>query len=313
VGNKSAGGTQVQRAGLTNGHLFGVRITVNGQTVLEESNALGLGSSSYISQGQFQSIDLGDVSAMTAEQVQAHIIANSVSRLQRIEDGAWDPRPGHQNEFYFVTTASITLNSRLWKVTFSDIRHPELGGQIQILLRGDEGHHMLDNLTVDAVGNILMQEDPGNVDHIAKVWQYSTRTGALTLIAQHSPALFDPNYLGAGQPGPDFLTRDEESSGIIDARDTLGPGWLLLDVQAHYSIADPELVQGGQLIALFNPDSFSACPADFTSDGRVNILDIVAFLHAYAQRRPEADFDRNGAINPLDFIAFLNAFAQGCD
>jgi hypothetical protein len=56
----------------------------------------------------------------------------------------------------------------------------------------------------------------------------------------------------AGTPG--FLTIDEESSGIIDAEDLLGPGWFLFDVQAHYSIAGA-LVQGGQLLALYNPDS----------------------------------------------------------
>jgi len=46
-------------------------------------------------------------------------------------------------------------------------------------------------------------------------------------------------------------TQDEESSGIIDASDILGRGWFLLDVQAHKLSADPELVEGGQLLALF--------------------------------------------------------------
>jgi len=32
----------------------------------------------------------------------------------------------------------------------------------------------------------------------------------------------------------------------------LGPGWFLLDVQAHYNISG-ELVQGGQLLAMFDP------------------------------------------------------------
>jgi hypothetical protein len=172
---------------------------------------------------------------------------------------------------------------------------------------------MLDNITLDAVGNALMQEDPGNVDHVAKLWQYRPSTGALTLLAQHSPALFDPNFLGAGQHGPDFLTRDEESSGIIDARNLIGPGWLLFDDQAHYTIADPELVQGGQLIAMFNPDSYSDCPADFNNDGFASGLDVAAFQHALKAGRPEADFDRNGVINHEGFRAFMDAWQRGCN
>ena len=51
---------------------------------------------------------------------------------------------------------------------------------------------------------------------------------------------------------PNFLTQDEESSGIIPADDILGDGWYLLDVQAHFE-ADAELVEGGQFIALHFP------------------------------------------------------------
>ena len=38
---------------------------------------------------------------------------------------------------------------------------------------------------------------------------------------------------------------------IIDARHTLGDGWFLLDVQVHKTSSDPELVEGGQLLAMF--------------------------------------------------------------
>jgi len=38
---------------------------------------------------------------------------------------------------------------------------------------------------------------------------------------------------------------------IIDASHILGRGWFLLDVQAHKQNSDPELVEGGQLLALF--------------------------------------------------------------
>src|SRR5262249_37326080 len=44
--------------------------------------------------------------------------------------------------------------------------------------------------------------------------------------------------------------QDEESSGVIDVSDILGPGAYLLDVQAHYQTGDPELVEGGQFLLL---------------------------------------------------------------
>jgi hypothetical protein len=55
--------------------------------------------------------------------------------------------------------------------------------------------------------------------------------------------------------GPNFLTQDEESSGIIDAEHVLGRGWFLFDVQNHKTVApaaDPlGLVEGGQLLAMY--------------------------------------------------------------
>ena len=47
------------------------------------------------------------------------------------------------------------------------------------------------------------------------------------------------------------MTQDEESSGIIDAEDMLGKGWFLLDVQAHNTNPDTELVEFGQLLAMY--------------------------------------------------------------
>jgi hypothetical protein len=69
--------------------------------------------------------------------------------------------------------------------------------------------------------------------------------------AHHNPAFFDASLPN----NPAFITQDEESSGIIDAAHILGPGWFLLDVQAHKVSTDTELVEGGQLLAMFiDPD-----------------------------------------------------------
>ena len=53
---------------------------------------------------------------------------------------------------------------------------------------------------------------------------------------------------------PGQLSFDEESSGIIDAHGVIGPRWFLFDTQVHRAEADPELVQGGQLLALHVDD-----------------------------------------------------------
>jgi hypothetical protein len=102
-----------------------------------------------------------------------------------------------------------------------------------------EGQRMLDNMTISANGRAILQEDPGNQAHIAKVHQYDFATDTLKTIAQH-----DPNRFVIG--GPNFLTQDEESSGILDMSEILGPGMYLLNVQAHYPIPG-ELVEGGTI------------------------------------------------------------------
>jgi hypothetical protein len=191
---------------------------------------------------------------MTAVQIEQASIAADIARLQRVEDGAWDPRTEHANDFYFVTTASLTANCRLWRLRFDDIDNPEKGGTIEILLRGGEGHGMLDNVAIDHHGRILMDEDPGNSGRIAKIWLYSIDTGEFIEVAHHNPKFFDPTILNNSA----FLTQDEESSGIIDAEHILGRGWFLFDVQVHKADPDPELVEGGQLLAIFVDPSIGA-------------------------------------------------------
>src|SRR5205807_869685 len=123
-------------------------------------------------------------------------------------------------DFYFVTTASFTGASRLWRLRFIDPANPVLGGTIDMLLDGTEGHKMLDNITVTKRGEIIALEDVGNNAHIGKVWRYTIATDKLDLIAQHDPNLFDPL-------SPNFVTQDEESSGVIPLDQILGRGWYL--------------------------------------------------------------------------------------
>jgi hypothetical protein len=231
VGKKTKSTDPVEAAGLTDGKLYGIKV----EGYLAEDPAAGIPSGTH-----FTAYNFGDVAYTTGAQLEQISLDNAVTGFQRPEDGAWDPL--HPKDFYFVTTASFTGNSRLWRLHFNNPANPAAGGTLTMLLDGSEGPKMMDNLTITYRGEIFIQEDPGNQPYLARVWRYVPKTGSLTLVAQHDPERFEP---GAAA----FLTQDEESSGIINVAEILGPGWFLLDVQAHYS-TDTELVEGGQLLAL---------------------------------------------------------------
>jgi hypothetical protein len=253
IGEKAKSGHPIEQAGLTDGDFYGVKVSVNGTPVDEESDLFGLGvtATGFIGKGTFSLVNLGDVSNLTQRQIEDASIAAGITRFRRPEDSAWDPRKGekHRNHAYFVTTADINTNCRLWRLRFDDVKeHPENGGTIEILLTGSEGHRMLDNVTIDPFGRIVMDEDPGNQGRVSKIWLYQIATGEFIEVAHHNPKFFDPTILNNSS----FITQDDESSGIIDASDILGDGWFLLDSQAHkVNTGDPELVEGGQLLAMF--------------------------------------------------------------
>jgi hypothetical protein len=194
----------------------------------------------------FTLANLGDVTGKSGATLEADSVAAGVSGFQRPEDGSWDPINPHV--FYFVTTAGFTNKSRLWRLTFDDPADPAAGGTIDEVLSGDEWHKMVDNMTVNRPGQVLIQEDVGNNPRLGKIWLYDPASDSLTEVAHH-----DANRFSTGAPG--FITEDEESSGIIPAP-FLGSGKYLLDVQVHKASADPELVEGGQLLVLQLPSGF---------------------------------------------------------
>jgi hypothetical protein len=113
---------------------------------------------------------------------------------------------------------------------------------------------MMDNITVDGAGDVYIQEDVGNNPRLGRIWRYSPGTDTLTQLAEH-----DASRFLAGSP--DFLTEDEESSGIIEVTslfegvpgyDTDNDRFFIFDVQAHYTLPG-ELVQGGQFLMMKAP------------------------------------------------------------
>jgi len=232
VGQKQATGSDIDKAGLTNGAFYGIKVT--GFT--DETNTTA-------ASGAFTLEAIADASNKTGAQIDADSEAQGVTSFLRPEDSAWDP--DNPNVLYFATTNSFTGNSRLYKATFADVTQPELGGTIEAVLDGSEGQHMFDNLSV-ANGKVILQEDPGNQSYLAKVWEYDIASDTLTQVAGFDPAQFTPGAAG-------FITQDEESSGVIDVTSLLGNGHnqvYLLDAQIHAATGNPATVEPGQLLAM---------------------------------------------------------------
>jgi hypothetical protein len=235
AGDKKVSGNAVEKAGLTGGSLYGIKV----DGLPFEPAAAGIPSGT-----DFSTYSFGDVSSWTGAQLESASNANEVTNFRRPEDGAWDPVD--PNVYYFVTTDAFGGKSRLWRLNFADASHPELGGTIDMLLDGTEGQQMLDNIGPNGRGQIVALEDIGDQLPTGKVWLYDIGSDTLTQVAEHDPQRFAPG-------GSQFITTDEESSGVIDVSDILGTGWYLLDVQAHAVSSDPELVEGGQLLAMHIP------------------------------------------------------------
>jgi hypothetical protein len=247
AGQKQSTGNPFDRAGLTNGVHFAVDL--RDETV--DSDAA---FRTKFGKGTPADFDLAEVDWDQSGARQNAEAKSDALSLNRIEDGAWDPR--HPNDFYFVTTEGgkgadvpTGLTGRdgggLWKLHFEDVDAPYLGGTLTLLLDGSEAPFLNkpDNVDIDHHGNLLIQEDPGGNNHVARIVAYNIKTGERGVVATFDPALFSP-----GAPG--LITIDEESSGIIDAKETLGDGWFLFDAQVHKTNPDPALVEFGQLMAM---------------------------------------------------------------
>lgn len=241
IGQKSKTGNAIAQAGLTGGSLWGLQVA----GVVNETDATVL-----TSPHAFTLVSLGNVASWTGARLEMESVAKGVTGFQRPEDAAWNA--DNPTELYFVTTASFTNKTRLWRLRFNDLSNLPAGGTVQLLVDGGEAR-MLDNLAIERKGRFaITQEDPGGNDHIAKVWRYDLRSSPQSPVFQ-AIGQFDPNRFAPG--APNFLTNDEESSGVIDVGKILGNGYYLLDAQIHKANPDPELVEEGQLLLMRLPNN----------------------------------------------------------
>jgi hypothetical protein len=249
-GTKTRTGSAVERAGLTDGVLSVIDVVDEAVTTDAQFRA-AYGKNHPVP------VDLGAIDWNQSGSAQNAQATNEGLTLNRIEDGAFDPR--HPDDYYFTTTegGDKTPNPKvpgvardgggLWRLSFVDIERPELGGTLTLLMDGSEAPYLNkpDNMTIDDRGNLLLQEDPGGNASIARIVAYRISDGARGVLAQFDPARFgDPASRG-------FMTQDEESSGIIDVSRLAGrPGTFLFDAQVHKPQPDPELVEEGQLLTM---------------------------------------------------------------
>jgi hypothetical protein len=181
---------------------------------------------------------------------------HGVFRFIRVEDLAYDKRPGMSNVAYVVDTGRGTsgdaasgksTNGRVWKLVL-DSNDPTHVTSFSILIDGDDNPvktlnemHQPDN--IESTTNALyFTEDPGSGNQFpfgsplpatpARVWRFDLGTGVNTAILKVD------HQLDEGSTDVDPATTKGnwgawESSGIVDASAAFGPGAFLVNVQAH--------------------------------------------------------------------------------
>ena len=258
VGNKTNTGSEVDKAGLTNGSMGFINVT---------------GVASEINNATTRTTGIANGAAFTVD-------ANSGTAFSRPEDAAWS---NDGQTLYFVTTDQLDKTNlagqtqqggtRLWAAHFNA---NFTGGTIEALVDSttfagglnNSKPNMFDNITVNADGTITLQEDPGNNETNAKIWQYNPANGEMKMLAKFKPDLFGDVVNGVYTAGSH--TKDEETSGVIDITDILnrndGQKYSLLVVQDHQTAANLKtlgfmdagadataMVEGGQLLVMSAP------------------------------------------------------------
>ena len=180
---------------------------------------------------------------------------NDAFQFTRIEDMAYDKRPGMQNVVYMAdsgrgTTGAIapgkSTNGRIWKMVL-DKNDPTKVTSLTILIDGDTSPvkspgavHQPDNLE-STLNGLLITEDPGSSQQFfptdadattARLMHYRFATGLLTVAARVDQSADE------GATDVDATTTPGkwgswESTGVVDVSSVFGPDTFLINVQAH--------------------------------------------------------------------------------
>lgn len=189
---------------------------------------------------------------------------NNVFQFVRVEDLAYDKRPGMGNTVYIADSGRGTTgapgpgkstNGRIWKMVL-DPADPTKVLSLSILIEGDDRAvkdparvHQPDNLE-STVNGLLITEDPGSSQQFpfgsdnpaspnfdpaattARLMGFKFATpGVVTPVAKVNQSADEgPTDVDSFPPGN---LGAWESSGVVDASSLFGPDAFLIDVQAH--------------------------------------------------------------------------------
>ena len=267
IGAKTNTGNAVQKAGLANGQVYGVKVNAG---VTGYTGAVTLENASGIN-GTFALAPIftnATIAAKTGAEFQTASLAAGVTQFARPEDAHWLDH----NSLLFATTGatvnSISVSSKIYQLDFnSDDANGILttGGDIKVVvnsanLTGKDGAkaQTFDNLTVGDDGLLYIQEDPGNAAYVAKHWIVNPALATQALREASAVQIFESDRSRFTTGATQYQTLDEEHSGIIDITSIVADGitgsqWFLVATQNHAAATGASaatLVEGGQFIAL---------------------------------------------------------------
>ena len=187
---------------------------------------------------------------------------NHVFQFVRVEDLAYDKRPGMGNVVYFADTGRATAgtpqqgrstNGRIWKMVL-DPDDPTKVTSLSILVEGDDSAvatlneiHQPDNVETTPTG-LLVTEDPGSGNQFpagsmasnattARLWYvpFASPTSAQVVAKIDQSADSGPTDVGPDPTLDPSLGNwgSWETTGIVDASAAFGTGAYLINIQAH--------------------------------------------------------------------------------
>ena len=266
LGTKTNTGNAVQKAGLTNGQVYGIKVnSATGYTgAVTVENATGI-NGTFLLAPIFTN---GTIAAKTGAEFQTAATAAGTTQFARPEDAHW---LDHDSLLFATTGAtvnSISVSSKIYQLDFnSDATNGLLttGGNINVVVNsanmtGLDGAKAttFDNLTAGEDGKLYIQEDPGSNPYVAKHWVVDLSQSTQALRESTAVQIFESDRSRFTTGAAQFQTIDEEHSGIIDITSIVNDGingskWFLVATQNHAAATGASaatLVEGGQFIAL---------------------------------------------------------------
>ncbi|MEI6247074.1 MAG: hypothetical protein WCP67_00900, partial [Verrucomicrobiota bacterium] len=184
IGTKQSTGNAIDKAGLTNGTLYGVKVTSSTGYTGAVANELATGiNGSFVLVSKTDGTNTGATPIWTTATTASGLVANAgsagITGFARPEDGAWL----NATTYLFNTTGSTPSGgtsqtpAKVYKLSFSNAADYTVGGSVSVLvdsarLKGTDGATawMFDNMAVGRDGLVYINEDPGLNQYVAKTW-----------------------------------------------------------------------------------------------------------------------------------------------